>query len=208
MSILKKTDPAAPKKSEDWDHKPDMLDAVGKIVFSIRWGLVPMYLGLWVAIIAYNFFFMQELFHYMIDTHHGGWVFKPHNETDYLLWILGLIDMSMIGNLVVMTTIGGFSTFVRAFDTSGRFRMPHWLVGLDSNTLKIKMGMSLVGVSAIHLLRTFMAVENSSWDIVLKACLIHVIFMFTTLAFTINARFMPHKAAHGTPPEDLKADPH
>lgn len=192
--MTEKTVTPKAKKSEDYDHEPDLIDAVGRLVFSIRWGLVPMYLGLWVAIISYNVFFAMELFHFLVDTHHKPyWSFVIHNETDYLLWILGLIDMTMIGNLVVMTTIGGFSTFVRAFDTTGRFRMPYWLVGLDSNTLKIKMGMSLVGVSAIHLLRTFMAVESSSWDLVLKASLIHVIFMFTTLAFTINARLMPHK---------------
>lgn len=178
------------------DHDPDVIDAIGRMVFSIRWGLVPMYLFLWIAIVAYNVHFFMELMNFLI---HFKPVFPfvefPHNDGNaYLLWILGLIDITMIGNLVVMTTIGGFSTFVRAFDTTGRFRMPHWLVGLDSNTLKIKMGMSLVAVSAIHLLKTFMdSHHHADWDVVLQQVLIHVVFIFTTIAFTINARFMPHK---------------
>lgn len=184
------------KKSEDWDHDPDLIDTVGRLVFSIRWGLVPMYLGLWIAMISYNIHFFLELMGFLVKfSPVFPFVSFPHNGgNEYLLWILGLIDITMIGNLVVMTTIGGFSTFVRAFDTTGRFRMPHWLVGLDSNTLKIKMGMSLVAVSAIHLLKTFMdSHHHAEWDVVLQQVLIHVVFIFTTIAFTLNARFMPHK---------------
>ena len=184
------------KKTEDWDHDPDLIDTVGRLVFSIRWGLVPMYLGLWIAMISYNIHFFLELMGFLVKfSPVFPFVNFPHNGgNEYLLWILGLIDITMIGNLVVMTTIGGFSTFVRAFDTTGRFRMPHWLVGLDSNTLKIKMGMSLVAVSAIHLLKTFMdSHHHAEWDVVLQQVLIHVVFIFTTIAFTMNARLMPHK---------------
>lgn len=195
---------------EDFDHKPDLIDAVGRLVFSIRWGLVPMYLLLWVAMISYNIHFAMEMVGFLVKfSPVFPFIWFPLNDgNEYLLWILSLIDITMIGNLVVMTTIGGFSTFVRAFDTTGRFRMPHWLVGLDSNTLKIKMGMSLVAVSAIHLLKTFMDThQDANWDIVLQQCLIHVVFIFTTVAFTMNARLMPKKAAHGTPQELLTAPP-
>lgn len=194
------------KKTEDWDHDPDLIDMVGRLVFSIRWGLVPMYLGLWIAMISYNIHFFLELMGFLVEfSPVFPFVNFPHNGgNEYLLWILGLIDITMIGNLVVMTTIGGFSTFVRAFDTSGRFRMPHWLVGLDSNTLKIKMGMSLVAVSAIHLLKTFMdSHHHADWDVVLQQCLIHGVFIFTTIAFTMNARLMPHKIQVAVPMQEV-----
>lgn len=188
--MTKSTENETVRPDDNFDHVEDTIDRFGRLVFSIRWGLVPMYLGLWLAIMAYNVQFAIEMGHFLVEFHPYP-MFKTHTETEYLLWILGLIDMTMIGNLVVMTTIGGFSTFVREFDLSGRYRMPNWLIGLDSNTLKIKMGMSLVGVSAIHLLRTFMSAENASWDLIWKVTLIHVVFMFTTMAFTFNAKFMP-----------------
>ena len=199
---MQKTPP--PKNTIEYDHKPDSIDMVGRWVYGIRWGLVPMYLGLWVAMVAYNFQFIRELFNFLVETNGPYWYLKDNTETSYLLWILGLIDITMIGNLVVMTTIGGFSTFVRQYDLSGRFRMPSWLDELDSNTLKIKMGMSLVAVTAIHLLKTFMNIHDVSWDILWKEVLIHVVFMFTTIAFTINAKFMPHKSQSHAP---VRAEP-
>lgn len=167
-------------------ERKSVIDHVGSVIFSIRWGLVPMYLGLWVAIVAYNVHFFQEMVEFLLNH-------TENTSAAYLLWILGLIDITMIGNLVVMTTIGGFSTFVKEFNLGKLTGKPRWMNGLDSSTLKIKMGMSLVAVSAIHLLKTFMEAHHASWDQVGKESLIHVIFILTTLAFTWNARMMHHK---------------
>lgn len=188
--------PPEPPKNDP--RRYNILDGIGEAIYSIRWGLIPMYLGLWVAIIAYNVHYFQEMIHFLMN-------FQSNDSTDYLLWILGLIDITMIGNLVVMTTVGGYSTFVKEFELSKIAGKPRWMNGLDSSTLKIKMGMSLVGVSGIHLLKTFME-PHSTWDEINKEVLIHVVFMFTTLAFTINAKIM--HGSHGHRPEhDQPAQP-
>lgn len=166
---------------------------IGNVIYAIRWTLVFMYVGLWIAMIAYVGRFYYELFHFLVHfTDRFPYVvLNPNDDNNYLLWVLGLIDITMIGNLVVMTSIGGYSTFISQFhDTKD---MPEWLTKLDSNSLKIKIGMSLVGVSAIHLLQTFM--ENGTWDDVLKEVLIHFTFIGTTLAFTFNG-WMLRKLGH------------
>lgn len=163
-----------------------LIDQIGKAIFSIRWGLVPMYLGLWIAMVAYCVHFFIEIVNFVFST---GGVFN-HTSTEFLLWILSLIDVTMIGNLVVMTTVGGFSTFVKEYDFSSLSGKPRWMNGLDSSTLKIKMSMSLVGVSAIHLLKIFMEAHSVTWDEVGKAVVIHVVFIGTTLAFTLNAKLL------------------
>lgn len=172
--------PEQPARSDP--KRYNILEMIGEMIYSIRWGLIPMYLGLWVAIIAYNVHYFQEMIHFMAN-------FAANDSTDYLLWILGLIDITMIGNLVVMTTVGGYSTFVKEFDLNHIAGKPRWMNGLDSSTLKIKMGMSLVAVSGIHLLQTFME-PKATWDEIYKEVLIHFVFMVTTLAFTINAKLM------------------
>jgi uncharacterized protein (TIGR00645 family) len=164
---------------------PSVLKLLGEIIYAIRWPLVPMYIGMWVAIIGYNVKFFVEIIDFL-QLHHK-------TTADYLMWVLGLVDVTMIGNLIVMTTIGGFSTFVREYQLDELDRRPRWMNGLDSSTLKIKMAMSLVAVSAIHLLQTFMDAEHVNWDVVGKQVLIHCVFMITTLIFTFNARLMPHK---------------
>lgn len=177
-------------------HKPTLvqksvIDQIGIAIFGIRWGLVPMYLGLWVAMLAYDYQFFKEMTEFLLEGGH-------HTSTQYLLWLLGLIDITMIGNLVVMTTVGGFSTFVKEYDFSSLEGKPRWMNKLDSSTLKIKMGMSLVGVTAIQLLKTFMESHDMSWDQIGKEVLIHVVFIATTVGFTINAKLM-HGNDHGAP---------
>jgi uncharacterized protein (TIGR00645 family) len=185
----------SPENSKPEKNRYDIIDNLGEMIYGIRWGLIPMYMGLWVAILAYNVHYFMELFHFLVQWDSSGIYFKTNNSTDYLLWILGLIDITMIGNLVVMTTVGGYSTFVKEFELTKIAGKPRWMNGLDSSTLKIKMGMSLVGVSGIHLLKTFME-PHATWDEIWKEALIHVIFMFTTLAFTINARLLHGKHHH------------
>jgi uncharacterized protein (TIGR00645 family) len=171
----------------DDDVRAPMIDRVGNLIFGIRWGLVPMYLGLWVSIVAYNVQFFREMGEFFFDEHGH---LRINSSTDYLLWVLNLIDITMIGNLVVMITVGGFSTFVKEFNLKSLQGKPRWMNKLDSSTLKIKMGMSLVGVSAIYLLKTFMESGTTSWDTIGKVVLIHVVFIFTTIAFSINARLL------------------
>jgi uncharacterized protein (TIGR00645 family) len=144
----------------------NLVDAIGEMIFSIRWGLVPMYLLMWVAVVSYVLWFGQEIFSFWFalydDAPHqfavGPWHphFLLHNGEDFIVWSLGLIDASMVANLIVMTTVGGYSTFVKEFDIKALNGRPRWMNRLDSSTLKIKMAVSLIGITAILILRTSM----------------------------------------------------
>jgi uncharacterized protein (TIGR00645 family) len=173
---------------------------VGKSIYAIRWALAPMYLGLWIAMVGYGLHYFLEIFRFAFEMH--GWIPAPreNDSSAWLLFILNLIDITMIGNLVVMTTIGGYSTFVKEFDAKGLENKPRWMNGLDSSTLKIKMAMSLAGVSAVHLLKTFIDIGEhplTDWRPVTFQIGIHMVFLFSMLAFTLNSRFMhaSHKPA-------------
>jgi uncharacterized protein (TIGR00645 family) len=137
-----------------------IVDRVGGAIYAIRWGLVPMYLGLWLPIIGYCIHYFQEIFSFTFAVEGYYPIFRLHDSSEWLLFILNLIDITMIGNLVVMTTIGGYSTFVKEFKIQSLENKPRWMNGLDSTTLKIKMSMSLAGVSAVHLLKTFIDISD------------------------------------------------
>ena len=170
-----------------------ILDRLGEAIFNIRWGLVPMYLGLWFAMCVYIYQFFREIWDFTFYTDIANGIhFNQFTSDNCLMWVLNLIDITMIGNLIVMITVGGFNTFVKEFDLKTLSGKPRWMNGLDSSALKIKMSMSLVGVSAIQLLKAFINIDQSSWDNVLKQVLIHVVFIVTTLAFTLNAKLNKH----------------
>jgi uncharacterized protein (TIGR00645 family) len=159
----------APVPAPETSSRDLIIDRIGEGIYAIRYALVPMYLLLWVAMIAYNIQFAREIFDFLVQHDATGWHFGANDATHYLLWILSLIDITMIGNLVVMTTVGGFSTFVKEFDLMKLEGRPRWMNGLDSTTLKNKMGMSLIGVSAIHLLKTFMEIVEKFSEMIEKA---------------------------------------
>lgn len=149
------------------------VSALGAGIFSIRWGLVPMYLGLWLVIGLYNIVFFKE----MVEVcRHMGTL----TEADLMLFALGLVDMTMIANLVVMTTIGGYSIFVKEFDYMTLTDRPRWLKDISSSTQKIKMGMSLIGISLVHLLKSFIGADTVSWNDIAKEALIAGIFLLAT----------------------------
>ena len=150
-----------------------------------------MYLGMYTAMLVYLFQFLAEIWHMIAQWHDHG---LKSNEV--LLWALALIDASMIGNLLVMTTIGGYTIFVNELDYKNIKDRPRWLnVDFNSTTQKMKMGMSLIGVSAIHMLETFMKSASVSWDEVGKQISIHIVFIITTLAYCLFDKLThPHHA--------------
>ena len=172
-----------------------ILAFLGRAIYSIRWGMIPMYLGLWAAILGYNIEFFRE-----------GWEFffsGRHDSSQWLLFLINALDMTMIGNLVVMVTTGGYSTFVREFLPKELGRMPRWMIGLTSTSLKIKMAMSLAAVSGVHLLRTFinMSEEHVDLEVVKWQVIIHVIFLVSFLAYAFYEKYL-HTAGHTTPHDD------
>jgi uncharacterized protein (TIGR00645 family) len=119
-----------------------------KLIFSSRWLQLPLYLGLIVAQCAYVFLFVKELTHLVVDV-------NKLNEQAIMLIVLGLIDVVMISNLLVMVIVGGYETFVSRLRLEGHPDQPEWLSHVNATVLKVKLAMAIIGISSIHLLKTF-----------------------------------------------------
>ena len=118
------------------------------IIFSSRWLQLPLYIGLIVAQCVYVFLFLKELWH--LVTHAFDF-----SEQQIMLVVLGLIDVVMISNLLIMVIVGGYETFVSRLRLQGHPDQPEWLSHVNASVLKIKLAMAIIGISSIHLLRTF-----------------------------------------------------
>jgi uncharacterized protein (TIGR00645 family) len=121
---------------------------LAKTIFSSRWLQLPLYLGLIVAQCAYVFLFLKELSHLVMDVGSMG-------EQQIMLLVLGLIDVVMISNLLVMVIVGGYETFVSRLRLNGHPDQPEWLSHVNATVLKVKLAMAIIGISSIHLLKTF-----------------------------------------------------
>lgn len=124
-----------------------------KLIFSSRWLQLPLYLGLIIAQCAYVFLFLKELTHLVTDVHNLG-------EQQIMLIVLGLIDVVMISNLLVMVIVGGYETFVSRLRLDGHPDQPEWLSHVNATVLKVKLAMAIIGISSIHLLKTFIEAGN------------------------------------------------
>ncbi|ARS26002.1 TIGR00645 family protein [Sphingomonas sp. KC8] len=118
------------------------------LIFSSRWLQLPLYVGLIVAQCVYVFLFIKELWHLVSHAASFG-------EQQIMLVVLGLIDVVMISNLLVMVIVGGYETFVSRLRLENHPDNPEWLSHVNSGVLKVKLAMAIIGISSIHLLRTF-----------------------------------------------------
>lgn len=165
---------------------------LSKFIFRSRWLQAPLYLGLIVAQCVYVYQFIVELIHLIIEARH-------HDEITIMLHVLGLIDVVMIANLLIMVIIGGYETFVTRMGISQHPDQPEWLDHVNSGTLKIKLSTALIGISSIHLLKTFINAENMSAEVMKWQVIIHMTFVVSSifLAWTdhiMNKGF--HKDSH------------
>jgi len=128
------------------EHKP--LSPLPALIFASRWLQLPLYLGLIVAQGVYVYLFGHELWHLII--HAASWT-----EQQIMLIVLGLIDVVMISNLLVMVIVGGYETFVSRLGLQGHPDQPEWLSHVNASVLKVKLAMAIIGISSIHLLKTF-----------------------------------------------------
>jgi uncharacterized protein (TIGR00645 family) len=120
------------------------------LIFASRWLQLPLYLGLIVAQCVYVFLFGKELWHLISHSVSMG-------EQQIMLIVLGLIDVVMISNLLVMVIVGGYETFVSRLRLEGHPDQPEWLSHVNASVLKVKLAMAIIGISSIHLLKTFIA---------------------------------------------------
>ena len=162
------------------DRSPS-LRFLATLIFGSRWLQVPLYLGLIIAQCVYVFLFMKELVHLIGHATEFG-------EQQIMLIVLGLIDVVMISNLLVMVIVGGYETFVSRLKLEGHPDQPEWLSHVNASVLKIKLAMAIIGISSIHLLKTFIEAGNLGSDGarfteagVMWQTLIHVVFILSAI---------------------------
>jgi uncharacterized protein (TIGR00645 family) len=169
-------------------------------VFASRWIQAPIYLGLVIGSVLYCGKFIFELitmytnmFFAEAAVTHGPSGIQPGSKEGLMLDILGLVDMSMVANLVYMVVVGGWTMFVSNIDFENHADRPDWLDDTNANTLKIKLASSLVGVSGIHLLKTFIelseAIEVDTTHVMWQI-LIHLTFLASALALAFTERLL------------------
>ncbi len=153
------------------------------LMFGSRWLQAPLYLGLIVAQAVYVYHFLHELWHLVTHTTQLG-------ETEIMLVVLGLIDVVMIANLLVMVIVGGYETFVSRLNLEAHPDKPEWLSHVNAGVLKIKLAMALVGISSIHLLKSFINAPNLTSETLKWQVIIHITFLLSALAMAATDRMM------------------
>jgi len=166
--------------------------SIGWTIFVSRWLQAPLYLGLIVAQGVYVLQFMRELTE--LVTHLGAM-----DENDIMLLVLGLVDVVMVANLLSMMSVGGYETFVSRIDLTGHPDQPEWLSHVNANVLKVKLAMSIIGISSIHLLKTFINAANYEQETMLWQTLIHLTFVLSAVALAwIDRLMLPVPGEHHT----------
>ncbi|MGE8604496.1 TIGR00645 family protein [Bordetella trematum] len=188
--------------------RPGILPA---LIFSSRWLQLPLYLGLIVAQGVYVLLFLKELWNLLSQAHRFG-------EMEIMLLVLGLIDVVMISNLLVMVIVGGYETFVSRLRLENHPDQPEWLNHVNASVLKVKLAMAIIGISSIHLLRTFIEAGNLGSPLarftetgVMWQTIIHVVFILSAIGIAYvdrlvgNAQHRPHR--RGQPRSQLHPEP-
>jgi uncharacterized protein (TIGR00645 family) len=172
------------------------LRPIPALIFARRWLQLPLYLGLIIAQGVYVYQFWQELVHLMDLV----WTLGRINETEIMLVVLGLIDVVMIANLLIMVIVGGYETFVSRLYLEGHPDQPEWLSHVNASVLKVKLATAIIGISSIHLLKTFINADHITPHVIMWQVIIHLTFLVSALAISLTDRllFQPGKlqAAH------------
>ena len=180
------------------------------MIFASRWLQLPLYVGLILAQGIYVFHFWVELVH-LVQAGLGdtqaleslvksiGYKADPDwepklNETVIMLVVLGLIDVVMISNLLIMVIVGGYETFVSRMNLEGHPDQPEWLSHVNASVLKVKLATAIIGISSIHLLKTFINAENYGEKVLMWQTVIHVAFLLSAMAIAMTDRLLPHNA--------------
>jgi uncharacterized protein (TIGR00645 family) len=174
------------------------LSPLAKLIFGSRWLQLPLYLGLIVAQIIYVVQFMRELWHLLLHSTEFG-------EQQIMLVVLSLIDVVMISNLLVMVIVGGYETFVSRLRLHGHPDEPEWLSHVNAGVLKVKLAMAIIGISSIHLLRTFIEASNLGSDTsrytqegIMWQTLIHCVFILSAIGIAVVDKMThPGGGKHG-----------
>jgi uncharacterized protein (TIGR00645 family) len=176
-----------------------------RFIFASRWLQLPLYLGLIAAQAVYVMHFLVELTH-LVEAAFGNQTalqalvssigYKDPsapsalNETIIMLVVLALIDVVMISNLLIMVIVGGYETFVSRMNLEGHPDQPEWLSHVNASVLKVKLAMAIIGISSIHLLKTFINAANYDAKVLLAQTGIHVVFLLSALAIAYTDKLL------------------
>jgi uncharacterized protein (TIGR00645 family) len=184
---------------------------ISRLLFASRWVQVPLYAGLVVAQVIYVFQFWKELVHLVeavmghpaaLESLVKGIGYRSDapitemNESIVMLVVLGLIDVVMISNLLIMVIVGGYDTFVSRVALQNHPDQPEWLDHVNASVLKVKLATAIIGISSIHLLKTFINVANYSEHTVMWQTIIHGMFLLSAVALAWIDRLMQPVQAH------------
>ena len=162
---------------------------MARTVFASRWLQAPLYFGLIIAQTVYVYHFAMELMHLVQRA-------QIISETEIMLVVLGLIDVVMIANLLLMVIVGGYETFVSRLYLEGNPDQPEWLAHVNAGTMKVKLSMSLIGISSIHLLKTFIEAPVMSQQTMMWQVIIHLTFVLSAMAMAFTNRLMDESSPH------------
>ena len=181
------------------------LKPLPNLIFASRWLQLPLYLGLIAAQAVYVFHFWVELVH-LLEAAFGSQTalqalissigYKASadvnslNETIIMLVVLALIDVVMISNLLIMVIVGGYETFVSRMNLEQHPDQPEWLSHVNAAVLKVKLGTAIIGISSIHLLKTFINAANYEEKVLMWQTIIHVTFLLSAVAIALTDRIM------------------
>jgi uncharacterized protein (TIGR00645 family) len=204
MSSLDPTTPTNGKASP--------LRPLPNLIFASRWLQLPLYLGLIVAQGVYVVHFLVELLHLVEAAFGSGEALQSLvtsigyktaapvntlNETVIMLVVLALIDVVMISNLLIMVIVGGYETFVSRMNLEGHRDQPEWLSHVNASVLKVKLATAIIGISSIHLLKTFINADNYTDRVLIAQTAIHIAFLLSAMAIAYTDRLMaPSPSAH------------
>jgi uncharacterized protein (TIGR00645 family) len=167
------------------DRDPRGLRPLPRFIFASRWLQLPLYLGLIVAQAVYVYLFLKELLHLVLTS-------PSVTEQGAMLIVLGLIDVVMISNLLIMVIVGGYETFVSRMELERHPDQPEWLSHVNASVLKIKLAMAIIGISSIHLLRTFieagaLGTDKSTYTEagIMWQAIIHGLFILSAVGIAI-----------------------
>ena len=173
-------------------------NVVEYIVFASRWLLAPFYVGLAVSIVVLLVKFIVELWHLLIHAF-------TSTEAEVILGVLALVDLSLTGSLLIIVIFSGYENFVSKIDHSAHKDWPEWMGTIDFTALKLKLLSSIVAISAIQLLKQFMAIKEITDRDLMWLVIIHVIFVISSVLLALSDRIAAHHgpadaAPHGPAP--------
>ena len=196
--------------NEPTPAKTSRLNPLASFIFASRWLQLPLYIGLIAAQAVYVVHFMVELKHLVAAAfgsvpdlqalvssigYKTSVPLTTLNETIIMLVVLALIDVVMISNLLIMVIVGGYATFVSRMDLDGHPDQPEWLSHVNASVLKVKLATAIIGISSIHLLKTFINADNYTDRVLIAQTVIHIAFLLSALAIAYTDKVMSSVAA-------------